>query len=244
MKKFFTSISLVALALGANAQTLEIRLPGGAEDVSGTMIEVVSGSFEISQEFEVKNVSGGALDLRIVRVKLEKLAGTKDYICWGGSALDGNCYPASDVSVVDPYITPDAANIADGDNGWMIVYHVPEDIAGCASYRYFVIDPADTKLDSIDVQFCSTLSVEKQEKLFLSVFPNPAANYINIELSNANSANLKVQLFNIVGEIVLEREITSGINKFSVATLPNGVYFYSILTNQNVLETKKIVIKH
>ena len=158
--------------------------------------------------------------------------------------MDGNCYPASDVSVANPYVTPDAATFEDGEHGWLVVYHQAEGIPGCAGYRYFIIDEDDNQLDSVDVEFCSAVNVEKEDKLILSVFPNPAAELINIEISNALQLNASFQLYNIVGEVVVSKKVTEGLNKVAISNLPNGVYFYSILSNQNILETKKIVIRH
>jgi hypothetical protein len=243
MRKIFTVLGLAMLSYGASAQGIEIYLPGETDDVSGTTVELNAGDATMHQEFDVKNVSGDLLTLRITRLKVTELAGTLDYLCWGADALTGACYSAAVVAPNNPWTTPDATGLESDSIGWLSTYHQTEGNAGCAQYRYYVIDESDTKLDSVDVKYCSTVSIEEESKVDISVFPNPASTIVNVVLASDDS-NVEIRLHNILGEVVYSNAITSGVNEISVADLPNGVYFYAILDSGNVIETKKLVVRH
>lgn len=243
MKKIFTSVGFLALGLMASAQGIEIYLPGEDLDVSGTVVDITSGDEVLHQDFDVKNASGSAQTLRITRIKVEELAGTLDYLCWGADAETGACYSAGQVSPENPWTTPDEANLANGAIGWLATYHQTEGNAGCAQYRYYVINDSDERLDSVDVRYCSTVGVKEEIKENISVYPNPANQLVNIVLDQ-NVSNVSFKLFNVLGDVIVSRNLNKGQNTLSVSDLPNGVYFYAIVYDGATVETKKLVVKH
>jgi hypothetical protein len=243
MKKIITCLGLFTIALGANAQGIEIYLPDGVAVVSGTVIELNSTEDGMHQEFDIENVSGAELNLRIERFKVTELEGTEDYLCWGANPETGACYSAGAVSPHNPWITPDTSALADGARGWLATYHVTNGFSGCAQYRYYVINDANTRLDSVDVLYCSTVSIEEEVKVDVSIYPNPASNFVNIVMENAIN-NVDFTLYNILGDAVLTVNLNAGTNKVELSELPNGVYFYSIMKEGNILETKKLIVRH
>ncbi|MFT5820602.1 MAG: hypothetical protein ACI8ZM_001847 [Crocinitomix sp.] len=243
MKKIITCLGLFAFAMGANAQGIEIYLPDGEEVVSGTVIELNNGGENMHQEFDVKNISGATLNLRIERIKITELEETQDYLCWGADPESGACYSAGAVSPENPFVTPDASDLEDGNRGWLATYHVANGIVGCAQYRYFVIDDTDIRLDSVDVLYCSTVSIEEDLKVTVSVYPNPASSFVNVVMDNEHN-NVDFTLYNILGEAVVTAKLNAGKNEVALNKLPNGVYFYSILKEGNILETKKLIVRH
>mgnify|MGYP000343419055 CR=1 FL=1 len=243
MKKIVTCLGLMAFSFGASAQGIEIFLPEEDTDISGTVYELSSEESDMHQEFDVKNVSGGELTLRIERFKVIELEGTEDYLCWGANPETGACYSASLVSPENPFVTPDSSPLGDGLRGWLSTYHVSHDISGCAQYRYYVINEWGDRLDSVDVRYCSTVSIEEDTKIEVSVYPNPATEIVNISL-NEDSKNVSFSLYNVLGDVVLSTKLVAGTNTVKVGALPNGMYFYSILKEGDVIETKKLVVRH
>lgn len=243
MRKIFTYLGLALIPFGAGAQDIEIYLPGETDDISGTTIELDSEEGTLHQEFDVKNVGDATLDLRITRVKITELAGTEDYLCWGTDAITGACYPADVVAPVNPWTTPESTALMPDSLGWLSVYHETNDISGCAQYRYYIIDETDARLDSVDVLSCSTVSIEEDVKVEVTVYPNPVSELLNVRLEN-DMNNVNFTLYNVLGDVVMSSKLNSGVNTLSVSSLPNGVYFYSILKKGNVVETKKLVIRH
>jgi len=70
------------------------------------------------------------------------------------------------------------------------------------------------------------------------IFPNPASNEVNIK---GNVAPKALHLYNIFGQILYENAQCTANMKISVATLPAGIYFIKIDTEQGNV-TQKIVI--
>jgi hypothetical protein len=244
MKKIITSLSLFAITMGTSAQGIEIYLQGGAEEISGTVVEFADGGELMHQEFDVKNVSGATLTLIVERVKILELAGTQDFLCWGANAETGACYSAGVVSPENPFITPDESEMAADSVGWLSTYHQANGIVGCAQYRYYIVDTTGhTRLDSVDVLFCSTVSIEEDIKVTVSVYPNPAAKFVNVLMDN-DLNNVAFRLYNILGEAFITERLNAGTNEIALNELPNGVYFYSILKEGDIIETKKLIVRH
>lgn len=244
MKKIITLLSIGFFTWSAQAQGIEIYLIDEAVDVSGTIITIDGPDEGMHQDFDVKNVSGGTLNLRIERLKIIELAGTEDYLCWGANPLTGACYSSSLVSPENPFVSPDPSDMENDSIGWLSTHHSTLGYSGCAQYRYFVIDETGARLDSVDVMFCSTVSIE-EEKLSVQVkaYPNPVSSVLNINLQNG-AQNVRFELVNVIGESLVLINLNEGLNTINVEKLPNGIYFYSIVKNGTILETKKLMIRH
>ena len=82
---------------------------------------------------------------------------------------------------------------------------------------------------------------------FSNPFPNPANQQtgINFQLPSPSS-EARVMLRNLLGSVVKEMRVTGADNKFSINTsdLNNGLYFYSVMFENKILFTKKLIVKH
>lgn len=79
----------------------------------------------------------------------------------------------------------------------------------------------------------------------ISIFPNPASELIAIQVNGLVKEDIKIQLMDMNGKLVLENKILKGqtISYFDIQTLHNGSYIIS-LSNSKSTSTKKIVINH
>ncbi|MFH1050302.1 MAG: T9SS type A sorting domain-containing protein [bacterium] len=79
----------------------------------------------------------------------------------------------------------------------------------------------------------------------IQIAPNPAEDFIKIYCSSNNSAILKIRIFDILGNSVLESNDNILAGEYSkdidISGLPPGVYFATIRTN-GLLQTKHFVI--
>jgi hypothetical protein len=77
------------------------------------------------------------------------------------------------------------------------------------------------------------------------VFPNPADNTLNIEISNSNGQN-SIAVISMAGKVVLDKKIPNGNSKvlLPVADLPNGFYLVKWQKNGKVMAVKKEAIFH
>ncbi len=78
-------------------------------------------------------------------------------------------------------------------------------------------------------------------------YPNPCKDYTKIEVNLTKAANLSVELFNMMGQKVMEINKgigSTGINHITLNTskLQNGVYFYTVKAGNNSI-TKKLIVQ-
>jgi hypothetical protein len=79
---------------------------------------------------------------------------------------------------------------------------------------------------------------QSNSKPDLSVFPNPATEYISVQ--DKNDAVGFVSVFNLVGKKVKEFEFVKG-EQYPVGDLPKGMYLVQILgRSKNTLTTQKL----
>jgi surface protein len=74
----------------------------------------------------------------------------------------------------------------------------------------------------------------------VSLYPNPAVNFIKIDLES--SADINVKIFSVLGDLVLEKQNYVSKESISLSGLIEGVYFVKI-TVDNKQITKKIIKK-
>lgn len=76
----------------------------------------------------------------------------------------------------------------------------------------------------------------------VNIFPNPTNDFFNIEIQNANSANVHLSVFNAVGQKVLTSTFANSKHKINAEKLSNGIYFVRLEIGEEVV-IKKIVIQ-
>jgi hypothetical protein len=60
----------------------------------------------------------------------------------------------------------------------------------------------------------------------IKVYPNPGGNVIYI---NSTEKNARMFLYDLMGKIVLEKELSFGINAINATNLKSGIYCYRIV---------------
>jgi hypothetical protein len=84
----------------------------------------------------------------------------------------------------------------------------------------------------------AAIQAQNNSKPDLSVFPNPATEFITVQ--DKNDAVGFVYVFNLVGKKVKEFEFVKG-DQYYIADLPKGMYLVQILDrNKHGLTTQKI----
>ncbi|MCZ8286156.1 MAG: T9SS type A sorting domain-containing protein, partial [Bacteroidia bacterium] len=76
------------------------------------------------------------------------------------------------------------------------------------------------------------------------LFPNPAADELNIAFENSFTGTLIFELSDAQGRAILQHTIlnTTVPHKISLSNLAEGVYFYRVSGGTNYLKTGKIVV--
>lgn len=102
----------------------------------------------------------------------------------------------------------------------------------------FELNDKGCDLNSIIISNIQNLKISN-----IQIYPNPFTNKIKVRVGNINTQNLKILVFNLLGEKLLTEEINFG-NEFelNLSFLPNGIYTIKIENNE--LQTfEKMVVK-
>jgi hypothetical protein len=79
--------------------------------------------------------------------------------------------------------------------------------------------------------------------LHLSVYPNPTANWLTLDIKNISRDNLQYQLFDLNGKLIISDSIKSQITTFQLENYPTSIYLLQILENNKKIKTYKIIKK-
>jgi len=87
---------------------------------------------------------------------------------------------------------------------------------------------------------CSVNINENEIKTEFSIYPNPGNGIFNI---NATADITKIEVYNIIGKIILSHEINTQNTVIDLKQQPTGIYFYKMYNGSRVLNSGKLIIK-
>jgi hypothetical protein len=242
MKHFFTLIIVFATTL-ASAQSLEIREAGGPSLNGQTVLVAGNASdFEIKAEnYYIHNTTSSTIAVRCQRDEVSVVTGSMSALCWVICSAD---YLAGSV----PSLTAPggSANILPGDSLNLFVLHYkPQGNAGNSLFKVTFYNPsvaADTAVLFVEFDAALSVSESAMNPVSINAYPNPANNSINIAVDNFNDkATLKI--VDALGITVKTAQVNGDANlKFNTTDLRAGVYFYSLISNNKTILTRRIVI--
>ncbi len=240
MKKIILSLfSVTLISAAASAQSITINVDGTPTDISGMEhVEIVVSpvSDEHLVDFVVTNNTGSTQTLSVTRRHMNMPAGWSDYFCWGVYGQFGNCY----LSYPDAVWTGGTESIDNGGQGLLSSY-INAPSSGTSTIRYYINDGA-SYLDSVDLVITSTAGIQENPTLSLNVAPNPADNFVNINMTGVNKANVKI--VDVLGNVVYKEMVAETTKKVDVSRFKNGIYFITIESEGIKPTTRKLIIRH
>ena len=76
----------------------------------------------------------------------------------------------------------------------------------------------------------------------VTIYPNPFSNSTTIVLNNTDQINkVRLCLYNILGEEVINTNITMQATTLETSNLPSGVYFYKVINNNKTIQSGKLI---
>ena len=129
-----------------------------------------------------------------------------------------------------------------------IFYNLPDNPDTCLVFLTSSIDVAVDgsvlSIDNLDLANAPTTVSESNAVAAFNVFPNPAVDRLNLELSSfAAGTPIQIQVMDIVGNVVtVETAYTNSRYTMNVANLAKGAYVIRVSQNGNV-HTQKFIKK-
>lgn len=115
--------------------------------------------------------------------------------------------------------------------------HYSYDNAGNRVKREIVMKTRSVS-DNSDPEYYSEMLSDKD----IRIYPNPTEGHLKIEIAGWDSADQgSLQLYNAVGQLILNQRISSSFTEFDISSRTNGLYILHI--SMNGKETSWKIIK-
>ncbi len=110
---------------------------------------------------------------------------------------------------------------------------------GTSEYRLVLVDRNG------NAAYSAVKAVRIGSTSTVSVYPNPASDYINVSLGGDASVSTNIRLVNLAGQVLMEKNVTNArgtIVPLSVSSLPSGNYLVVITGTDGSKQVNKILI--
>lgn len=223
---------------------------GSSQDMSGEVITINNvvptpdpGTPTVVN-FYFKNLSASDQAIAIKRVRLNAPSEWRDGLCWANvcqnePGFEGGCYTYQMMPTnpwTSPTVTVEPDSLAELKCDVNVI-----DVEGGGLYRYYFMD-GNTELDSVDLHINATAALDEQPEIGMSLFPNPANGQLTINTTGL-TGNYTIRIADVLGKVVYTDE-AGPVKKIDTGDFKNGVYLISVLEKGNVLQTRRVVVKH
>ena len=113
-----------------------------------------------------------------------------------------------------------------------------------------VTDLARDTVNNIDLtqgfhqSYISIVSVENHDfDVDISIFPNPAVDFLNVKISDINKAN-KLSMYDVSGKLLSQQQIYNNEFKISFSRVSTGNYILAFTKDDNKIKTIKVQKSH
>lgn len=245
MKKLLLSVSVLLTAIGANAQAVSHGSHTAASTftISNYTADLWGSTSDglMMAHLKVHNTASINMTVNCEKIVIDTVPGTINSICWGQY-----CWPDN------VYLTPIPSVIPGNgvDSTFRGDYSVNGKV-GTTVMRYLFTDKNDAS-DSISVVIRYHVTptginntVLAESKITAS--PNPANGMTFIGTSLAPQVQkAKIVIHNMLGAVV--EEIALDPKEIGVLLVTenyqSGIYFYSLVTDNKTVSTRKLVVSH
>jgi hypothetical protein len=237
-----STLFLVAFVLGAFGQQMQIQHEGQVIP-SGSTITIPGDPSqpELVAELSIKNLSTtDTMMVKCRKIVVDTIPGTSNYFCWAA------CFPS--FVYLSPTVIPIFPNTVTNEFSG---HYEPKEHSGITRMCYSFFDTRNVN-DSVFVYvefFASGIGIDDTPSLqnvtISNPYPNPASSRVNFDYQlPANARQAVISVHSLLGSKVKEIPLlgTSGKVTFDVNDLKEGIYFYSIVVDNNIIATKRLVV--
>ena len=78
----------------------------------------------------------------------------------------------------------------------------------------------------------------------IHTYPNPAFDYINIDLNGFSETIKSIEIYNVLGQrLIIKENINDNIERFDVSAFESGFYLIRVIDSKNEIKTHKFLVK-
>ena len=247
MKKLLLSVYFISVvAFFGYSQNLTLSDSHGSILANNTIIQAgTPDSVELITYLNVKNTGSSTMNVLCKKVQLNMIDSTEITMCWAGS-----CYPAT------TFVSPNAQAIEAGQTNTEFIAHYTQIAyshfkSGESVVRWVFFNRSNVN-DSVSVTIKYTtfpLGIEEantREAMISNAYPNPANATASFNYAIPAGSQGTIVIRNLIGSTVQTVQVPSVAGKMTVNTtiLSDGIYFYSLMLDGKISQTKKLVVKH
>jgi hypothetical protein len=118
------------------------------------------------------------------------------------------------------------------DNGTELIYNACEfDLAN----NRIGFDDASTEEEKIMIE---------EQNYFVSIYPNPNNGEMTVWYHLPSSNNTQMLIHNALGKLIKQYELNSNVQQLTInePALENGLYYYTIMVDDEIVKTDKFII--
>lgn len=82
-----------------------------------------------------------------------------------------------------------------------------------------------------------------QQKMNFKVYPNPANDIINIQISNDIESIEMIEIISITGQSIHKIQSPNALETINMNNFPDGVYIVKIINKENQVDSEKIIVR-
>ena len=127
---------------------------------------------------------------------------------------------------------------AKGGNSNTVIDYSYVDLHPLTGTSYYRLKQTD--IDSKEAVF-EIKAVTFTKSALVNIYPTPVVNTLNVEASGLGDSNSTIELYSILGELLIKKSIHSDQLRLDVSKLPSGMYTV-VVSNGNFNHTQVIVI--
>ena len=247
MNKFILLFTVIVGLSTINAQAQNLSISSYGTDVSNssfTQNPLISDS-TFSHIIDITNNSTNTINVRVFKRDDNIISGSEVSICF-----NGNCWPSSmDTSgnATGLIYQPIDAGVTTGGLSSLTCDFFGHGNVGTSIVDYVVYN-YDNMSDSVSVRVTYDVSTGINGNTItnsLVTYPNPANNSVNFKY-NLSSKNSKIEIYNVVGNLVesINLDSNSGVYNINTSNYKQGAYFYSFVVDNKTVSTNKLIIAH
>lgn len=246
MKKTFTLLFALTSILAGFSQGIFI-MDLNNNVITETVVHVqLLPSSTVFYTVKLGNTENTADSIKAKRSILTMDASDSTSFCWGGV-----CYTTATTIAthIDTISTGNIVDYSTGGPGFHSTFYAgPATIVRKVHYIFYdIYNPADSAGFTIQYDHTATgIDEQNTTGVISEAYPNPASSTVslNYNTNSLSTAKAKINIYDMLGKEVKGIALTAqqGTVKINTDDLYAGIYFYSLVMDDKIIATKKLVI--